>query len=524
MIYTRLYNNTMCRRPWWNTAASAVLLGVLAAFTAHAAAPDHTTYIVRTNTIDNATLAEIQGVGGVIDHFDGSGIRAYVLHEHWQAFKELRIPHVVESVQPAPDKQIASYPSHAELGTFLTDIANDNPGICQLISIGRSVQGRELWALLISDQPGEEEDEPEFVFISTMHGDETVGTVLCQNFIETLVDGHGQNAEITELVDNTEIWILPLLNPDGYEIGLRWNANNADLNRSFPQWPIDYEDTVATDGAPDTTGRQTEVAHVMNWTAERSFTLAANLHTGALLVNYLYDEIPGIPSGQDAPTLDDDLMRHISTEYAIRNPPMFASSVFPGGISNGSAWFRASGVLQDWQYRYAGVTHTTIELSNIKNPNESSLPGLWDDNGDAMMAYLDLVHIGARGVVSDGVTGAPLFASITVGDNPQPVFTDPDVGDYHRLLLPGSYTIHADAPGYIPYTVAGVTVTEGDAVQVDIALSKGDVNGDGTVDALDLQLLINTILGRSTVAEADVDGNGVSATDLQHLVNRILGR
>ena len=513
-----------------SSASRAIRAGILAAASTllwiapAARAADHTTYVVTVPGADRATLERIEALGGVIDHFDGRAIRAYVHVSHWDAFRATGIPYEIQEIQPGAVKQLDGYPTYAEIGALLADAADAHPEIVRLVSLGRSIQGRELWALQITDQPDLEEDEPEFAYISTMHGDEKVGTVLCLNFLDVLLDGYGQDATVTAWVDGTVIWLVPLMNPDGYEMGIRWNANNRDLNRSFPVYATDFSGTIFSDGVPGTAGREPEVAHIMNWTAENSFVLTANYHTGALLVNYPYDYEPGVSSGQDAPTPDDALMRAISLVYAHLNPPMYASTSFPNGITNGSAWYSVADGMQDWLYRFAGQIDLTLEVSNIKSPPAGNLQSLWDDNREAMSAYLALVHRGVRGVVTDRATGAPLYASVRTGDNPQPVFTDPGAGDFHRLLLPGSYPLRVEAPGYIPFNTAPVAVAEGPAVRADIALSDGDVNLDGAVDAVDLQLVINTVLGLNELDASDLDGGGVTATDVQHLVNRVLGR
>ena len=510
-----------CRR-WYSKGRLALLAACVTA--AYAGAADHTTYVVTLPGADRATLARVEAAGGVLDHFDGHTARAYVRIAHWDAFLAAGIPHVIVEVQPAGEKQLDGYPTYAGLSVLLADAAANHPEIVRLMSLGRSVQGRELWALRITDNPDVEEDEPEFAYISTMHGDEKVGTVLCLNFLALLLDGYGADAQITEFIDETEIWLVPLMNPDGYELGIRWNANNQDLNRVFPEFSRDFTQTIYTDGLPATASRQPEVAHIMHWTADNSLVLLANYHSGALVVNYPYDEEPGIASGRDAPTPDDALMRDISLAYADLNPPMSASLAFPGGISNGSAWYSISGGMQDWHYRYTGAIDLTLEVSVVKSPNSSALVGLWNDNREAMLAYLALVHRGARGVVTDRATGEPLYAQVLAGDNSQPVFTDPDVGDYYRLLLPGAYALRVESPGYIPYTTGAITVTGSAAARADVVLSRGDVNGDGEVNAADLQLVINAVLELNTLEAADVDGRGVSATDVQHLVNRVLHR
>ena len=77
-----------------------------------------------------------------------------------------------------------------ELTDFLLNINDEFPNITNLFSIGQSVQGRELWVLEISDNPGINEVEPEFKYIANMHGDETVGRELCLYLISWFVNGY----------------------------------------------------------------------------------------------------------------------------------------------------------------------------------------------------------------------------------------------------------------------------------------------------------------------------------------------
>lgn len=431
----------------------------------------------------------------------------------------------VQRVPPPKAMKVPDgYRSHAEVGAVLSAHAETYPEICRLYTLGDSVQGRALWVLRITDKPDLEEDEPEFKYISTIHGNENLGTEMCLNLIDLLLAGYGVDDRLTALVDDTDIWFLPLMNPDGLEANVRQNANGRDLNRSFPAYPTDFVDTYFDGDDPALAGRQPEVAHVMNWTVGNSFVLSANFHTGALVVNYPYDYTPGVPSGQDAPSPDDLIFEDLSLRYAMHNGPMFASTEFENGISNGSAWYSITGGMQDWNYRYAGCMEVTIELSNTFQPPSEHLPQLWEDNREAMLAYLEAVHLGVRGVVTDHATGAPVWAAVKVDGNAQRVYTDPDVGDYHRILLPGSYTLRIEAPGFIPYAIKNVAVVDGAAVRRDAALSTGDINADGIVDARDVQLVVNAVLGIADPFGADVNGGGLSATDIQAVVLRALFR
>lgn len=422
---------------------------------------------------------------------------------------------------PDADKSDIAYYTYTTMTADLERFAAEHPDICRLYSLGQSVQGLEIWALLITSDPDVREPKPAFKYVATMHGDEPVGTDLCMYLSELLLTGYGEDERLTRLVDETEIWIVPLMNPDGHLLNRRANFNFVDLNRDFPRFGTDFTGTLF-DGTPlGAAGRQPETQHVMRWTADHRFVLSANLHTGALVVNYPYDD-NGFPSGVYAATPDAELVRHLALTYADANPPMSASPVFHNGITNGGQWYVIQGGMQDWNYRYAGCIEVTLELSSVKRPAASLLPQFWEDNRESMLRYMEAVHMGARGFVTDRVTGAPLEAQVHAGDNPQPVGSHPEDGDYYRLLLPGEYDLHFSAPGYFTFTVHDVTVTEDAPARVDVTLSNGDINGDGAVNVVDLQLVINAALGIEVPYDTDIDGGGTRATDIQKMVNRVL--
>ncbi len=376
---------------------------------------------------------------------------------------------------------LGTYHTYDELVGELVNYVSAYPDISQLISIGQSVQGRDLLAVKITDNPTLEEAEPEVKYVSTMHGDEPVGTEMSLYLIDALLSGYGVDPRITSLVNETEIWILPLMNPDGREAGSRYNADGLDLNRSFPEGSIDPIGNILDGPAMDTLGRPPEVVAVMQWSASQSFTLAANYHTGALVANYPYDN-DGLGS-VDSPTPDDALFEYLAETYSAGNGPMYSSPTFPNGITNGAEWYAISGGMQDWSYRYLGTNEITVELSVAKWPAESTLPGFWADNQESMLAYFEAVHMGVRGMMTDAATGLPLFGSVTVAGNAQAIFNDPDVGDYYRMLLPGTYDLTFSTPGYFSQTVQRVSVVDGQVASLDVALlplAAGIVMTDGT--------------------------------------------
>ena len=350
------------------------------------------------------------------------------------------------------------YHDYNELTDFLQDIASNYPDITRLESIGQSVQGRELWVMEISDNPGVNEIEPEFKYVANMHGDETVGRELSLYLIQWLVEEYGVSSRATDLINNTAIFIMPSMNPDGFENGSRYNANGADLNRDFPDQFNDPNNSI--------NGRQPETIAVMEWNDEHNFVLSANMHTGALVVNYPYD---GPSSGVYSATPDDELFVHISLAYADEHPDM-ASGGFSNGITNGAQWYALSGGMQDWNYVWEGGCDVTLEQHQVKWPDSNQLAGLWEEHREPMIAYIEEIHDGIRGIITDADSGEPIDANFSINGIEHKTFSDSENGDYYRLLTPGTYTITAQAFGYLPQSFS-VTVPFSGYIQQNIALT-----------------------------------------------------
>lgn len=274
----------------------------------------------------------------------------------------------------------AEYPTHAEITAKLQAAAKKYPSIMQLVSIGKSVKGKDLWVMKISDNVASDEVEPEFKYISSMHGDEITGREMTVSLIEEIGAKYGKDAEITSLVDNSEIYIMPSMNPDGSERKQRGNANGIDLNRNFP-------DISSSDGM-SMAGRQIENQHVMKFQASRKFSLSANFHGGTIVANYPWD------SKYDRHPMDA-FVQELSLAYAELNPEMRNSREFAQGITNGADWYVVRGGMQDWSSFFHNDLQITLEVSHTKYPNYSEIPGFYKSNRDSMVTYMKQVHRGA---------------------------------------------------------------------------------------------------------------------------------
>lgn len=425
-----------------------------------------------------------------------------------------RLSLFIDTLEPrrllaVPGVSLGIYHTAAQLADDLTDFANFAPSLVQVMSIGKSVQNRDIWAVKISDNVGVQEDEPEVYYQGSMHGDEPVGQSNSMYFIDYLLSNYGTDITVTNLVNNTEFWIVPQMNPDGFALTRRENANFVDLNRNFPDGTTTSIGNLMDGPAPSTAGRQVETVAMMNFVRAHSFNLNANFHGGAQVVNYPYDANgDGIDNYAASP--DDALYRNVATVYAQTNNDMLTGG-FPGGITNGDAWYEVYGGLQDWTYRYFGQIATTIELWNTKKPAASTLPTRWNNNRLSMLNYAATAQWGIRGIVTDVNTGAPLLAKITIAGNTQPAFTDPDVGDFHRMTLPGTYTVTVAAAGHVTRTFSNVSVASGSATRLDVLMTAPEtVPPTISAATFDRETAANTI----NLNFSEYVGNTFAANDL----------
>jgi hypothetical protein len=359
------------------------------------------------------------------------------------------------------------WPSYDEVVARLQAVASARPDITRLVSIGQSVQGRDIWFLKITDHPERAEDEPEFRYSGAIHGDEVVGSEMTLRLAELLASRYDSDPTLAALVDGIEIWLCPVLNPDGYVAVERSNAHGRDLNRSFPDRFSDPHDV------PD--GREPETQAVMRFCAARRFAMGANLHCGARLLNYPWDAVVppgGTATRQAGVAPDDELFRELGNGYAERNAMLLKTGLHEG-VTRGWEWFQIWGGMQDWAYFWHGEHHVTIELSGESYPPYQEMDTYWDVNRDAMVWWMSRALTGVRGIVRDAASGSPLDAEVRIEGMaaPNSARTDPEVGDYHRLVGAGTYTLVASAPGYRDGAEV-VSVSSGMATLQDFALER----------------------------------------------------
>ena len=374
------------------------------------------------------------------------------------------------------------YIRNDHLKCLLRSFAEQHRNIVRLHRIGRSVRHREILAMQITDKPHvQEPGEPMFKYVANMHGNEAVGRQVLIYFIAYLLENYGLEERITKLINTTNIFIMPSMNPDGFEssregdcngVHGRTNHNYVDLNRDFPDQFNNWNNY-------DTNLAQPETKALIKWIYENPFVLSANFHGGSLVASYPFDSNKEHQrTGRYSRSPDDEVFRHLAKTYATNHRTMSTSQEcnqnFEGGITNGAFWYDVPGGMQDVNYLISNCLEITLELSCCKYPHHSYLPKEWKNNQEALVAYLEQVHKGIKGFVKNRQGVGIKNAVIHVHGLDHNV-TTASHGDFWRILLPGTYTVSVFASGYKSKTLSNVTVTSGVATKLEFVL-KADGN------------------------------------------------
>ena len=297
------------------------------------------------------------------------------------------------------------YHSYTEIAAETAAVAAAHPDIAERFSIGKTYQGRDIWAMKISDNVATDEAEPEVLFDGNIHADEHMGAEMVLKIMHWLVDGYGTDPRITNIVNTREIWLVFVVNPDGAEYDISggkfhfWRKNRqptpgtgyigTDLNRNFGyRWGLEgntsknpaaitYRGPAAFTAPEDRAMRDFFASRVVG--GRQQIRTAITFHESGRLVmwpyGYTYTNVPS-----DMTVADHAALMTIGRHMAASNgyKPEQASDLY-----------LSSGTSRDYLYGTYRTFSFTFEMSVKDYPDDSMIAAETGRNKEAVLYLME---------------------------------------------------------------------------------------------------------------------------------------
>ncbi len=338
-----------------------------------------------------------------VAQMNATGFRTEVLVADLQAQRLLPAETVDErSMPPCPSQPLTQYetPANYQPGTMggyfryqemldiVDQMAQQYPNIVKakqpISSVVTTHEGRPIYWLKISDNPSQDEAEPELLYTGVHHAREPNSLSQMIFYMWYLLEHYETDPEVKYLVDNTEMYFVPCLNPDGYvynettnpDGGGFWRKNRrdngdgtfgVDLNRNYGyEWGFDDS------GSSPNTNSQTyrgpspfsepETQMIRDFCLAHNFQIALNYHTFGNLLIYPWGYV-------DGPTVDHPT-------FSTIGPFMARENNFLNGFGSQTVGYTVNGDSDDWMYgeqtSKAKIYAMTPEVG----------PGFWPTSGE----------------------------------------------------------------------------------------------------------------------------------------------
>jgi hypothetical protein len=293
------------------------------------------------------------------------------------------------------------YTSYSEMVDSLTDLHNHHPDITtELVVLGYGHDGNEVYAMKISDNPNLQEDEPEALFEGMQHAREPIAMENLLYFMAYLCNNYGEDPEVTELVDERQLWFIPCVNPDGYLYNEQTNPNGGgmwrknrrnngggsygvDTNRNWGyKWGYDNYGSSPNPSSETYRGpyafSEPETQACSTFAMQHNFITVMDDHTYGyeFLSPWCYD---------DFFTLDQDMFVGIGEEAV--------ELLQPANYARGTSWqvlYNSNGNCKDWYYGRAGAFTFTPEIGESFWPGGSRILPLCEEMLPVNLLFADV--------------------------------------------------------------------------------------------------------------------------------------
>ncbi len=381
------------------------------------------------------------------------------------------------------------WPSLQAFYSRIQKLEEAHPSIIHVEKIGVSTSlALPLYAIKLSDNASQEEDESAILFSALHHAREPLGALLCMEMLERFSQAYDSDTAIKKLVDELEIWVVPIVNPDGYDYMSRndldfpwWRKNlrdndgdgifnpifdGVDLNRNYDyNWREGGEDNPASwffrGGKPFS---ENEIQAVKNLALRENIVAGLSFHS--------YGEVVLFPWGNYLPPPDRALIQNVGKRLASRMRKLSGMSsygVLPlnGRVGQSSVWMYGRLRAIDYIVELADAYFTRAQ--DTRTVMREGMRGVRHFLGRALGA-------GLYGHVLDESTHQPVLAEILVtgyeARHVSPRMSETRYGRFERWLEPGVYTVVFQADGYMQSVWKEVLVGAKGRTELEVYLKK----------------------------------------------------
>ncbi len=412
-------------------------------------------------------------------------------------------------------RDIVGYRNYQELTAELQQISIDYPAITELTSLGNStcydyyLSGNDnysdfqhqIWCLKLSDNPSTNEDEPNIFYASEIHAREPISLEVEMYVLNYLVSNYGIVDSVTNWINSTQIWFIPLMNPDGHKLvtegwhtmhrksmcdnnsnGIPDNstADGVDLNRNFGYvWgnngASNNPNSSIFHGISEWSEKET--VYVRDLIYAHKFYAGITYHSAGQWVLYPLGHLP------NACSQDHEIMDDLATKMAETIPKIGGTGHYTP-MQAVDFGYTCQGTMGDWGYAEQRIFAFTIELATTFIPPSSQINQICEDNLESALIMLERVH---HSTLTGNITNEnnePIIAEIIIPEidnvvgmsDVEPVRSDSTFGRYYRLLLEGDYTVRFQKEDYADIVRHNVSINSDSITNLDICLKPEFIN------------------------------------------------
>ncbi len=351
-----------------------------------------------------AQIGKLAEAGMDIWGVDGKRVIGSITQRQFQLIKQMKLDVTYLPGKTGLDNTFdPGYHTNAEMLAELKALAARYPQLARLEDFGDSWEkqqggnGHDLWVLKIGK--GDTSKKPGVIYLGLHHARELVTPEMVLNLAKHLLEGYGKDAEATHYVENREIWLVPMVNPDGHalaEQGSDWRKNTntsytnlkpgygpsgpgVDLNRNYGyKWGgpgADANPKGATFRGAEGFS-EPETAAVRDLVRQRKWSFLMTYHSFSNLILWPWGHANVAPPDNRLPAIGKKLGEMSGYD------PKQSVNLYP-----------TSGDTTDWAFGELGILSYTTEIGTWGDgfdPPYSKVPKFWDENRPGALYMLKL--------------------------------------------------------------------------------------------------------------------------------------